>query len=656
MADDPYLAAGRKALSGEDDTSSLSPITADPYLAAGRKALSAAPAAKAVETPDDPYSIEHARIQIPLLHNFAAGLTRGVRNVEKTTTDIASWVDQRVPALRWLDQHTIGDPVPVANALNAEKQRFEASPEGQSTAGQIGTVVGEIAGTLPAAGPAAAAAGAGMNAVLRTVAPRAINWLARTAVEGAAGGATYGAMTERPIAENALIGAALGPPGSALAQGVGLAGRTAGGIVKHMTGRSAQEAVDTALAEAEARAAQGGGGGGTSSPVAQPATATPAPQSGGAAATPSGAIPTPDRSAEIAGKLRQLDMIISDRPNVNRSDFDEYVKGNRPTLPEGLGDANLAGIQRQVEADNPRYANFRERAKENRVEHFEQRSGIPEQLDELEKNIAKWDEETLGPVWANKKPVDASNVETYVRDRLDSPEAVMGPVEDALKDVEKRLYKRGTEDLHTDPQMLYGLRRHISWMLSRQGRQANPAYGTDDVMRELIGIRDQIDKAIEPGAAGFKQWVTEHAAKMREVDRMDVLQTMRQKLFAGGEITQGKLMAALKALRTSMNSSGAHPAHSLTNEDLEMLRDLNKDLLREGNKRLSMPVGSPTSRNDQILIEHGLNLLQDAAGNIPGGRTAAAETLGRIARRNAERQKQLFEQRFLNPPTNPLSP
>jgi hypothetical protein len=669
MADDPYLASGRKVLSGKNDTSSSSSATGDPYLAGGRKALAQPSSSDADTKPpptSTPYDVEHSWLGIPAIHNFAAGVTQGARDVVKSGLDLGAWVDKRVPVLSWLDEHNplIGDPEKRAAEFDATRRAYEASPEGQSYTGGAGRLYGQIGTTAPLVGPVAEGVGAGVNA-LTAIAPKVpaiIPWLVRTAAEGATAGGTFGGLisgaSDQPVGEsirqNTELGAVLGPAGSAVAKVVGLGGRVVKGGYNYVTGRSAAENVEQAMAEARARA---GGGEAAPGPPPPPPSATPpaTPQPGGAQVTPAGAVPAADRSAEIAGKTRALDQIISDRPNVNRSDFEEYVKGNLPTKPEGLGDANLAGIQRQIEADNPNYAAFRENAKANRVEHFEKRSGIPEQLDELEKDIAKWDKETLEPVWRNKQPVDASNVETLVRDRLNSPEAQIGPVEDALKEVEKRLYKRGTDTLQDDPQMLYGARRHISWMLSRAGRQTNPAYGTDDVMRELIGVRDEIDKAIEPGAQGFKAWVTEHATKMRDVDRMDVLQAMRQKLFAGGEITQGKLMAALKSLRTSMNSSGAHPAHSLELEDLEMLRDLNKDLLREGNKRLSMPVGSPTSRNDQVLIEHGLNLLSDAAGNIPGGRIAAQEALGRIARRNAARQRQLFEREFLTPEPNPLT-
>lgn len=680
MADDPYLASGRKVLSGDDDTSSASATADDPYLASGRKAL-AEPASSGADTKQPPtstpYDVEHSWLGIPAIHNFAAGVTQGARDVVKSGLDLGAWVDKRVPALSWLDEHNplIGDPEKRAAEFDATRRAYEASPEGQSYTGGAGRLYGQIGTTAPLVGPVAEGVGAGVNALaaLAPKVPAIIPWAVRAITEGGVAGGTFGALTEggsdqpvsQSIAQNAELGAVLGPPGSVAAKVVGLGAKGVRAAYNYATGRSAGLEVEQAMAEARARA----GGSGEPPPAPGASAATPTPPTPPATPTAVGAAPTseselvanaPGRSREIAGKVDALDKIISDRPNIGRSDFNEYVKGNLPTQAEGLGDARLASIQRQVEPGDQRFTNFRSAAIDNRLDHFEQRAGTAEQLDAKETALADWDKQKLAPIWANKQPVDASNVETYLKGRLASPEAQIGPVEDALKEVEKRIYKRGTDTLQDDPQQLYGARRQISYMLSRAGRQANPAYGSDDVMRELIGVRDQLDKAIEPGAPGFKDWLTGHAEGMRDIDRMDVLQSMRQKLIgANGDIQLSRLTSALKGIRTKMAQGGANPVHSLNQEDIEMLRDLNKDLLREGNKTLSMPAayGSPTSHNREVLAEHGLAavnaLAQAGVERIPGGRFLMEQTMGRTAARNAARQKELYIRNLLQPGAEP---
>ena len=670
----------RRRFKDSDASGSDTGSTEEPKSGADiRQRFRESDAATSTVEPDDPYSLKHAWIQIPMLHNFAAGVTQGARNVVKSGLDAGAWVDERVPLLKWLDEHNplIGDPEKRKAEFEQQRKKFEASPEGQSYTGKAGELVGEISTTLPLAGPVGETVGAGVSAATRA-APRVVQWLARTAAEGGAGGATFGALTEggsdKPlgeyISENALLGAVLGPPVSLIAKGVGATARGVKGAYDYYFNRAAPAAeVDAAIDAARARVGvsggdqgpPGGGGGGGSAPTprqpAPTATTTPAtPQAGGAQATTAEelAANAPDRAREIAGKVSTLDQMISQRPNIGQADFAEHVKGNLPTQAEGLGDAELATIQRQLEEDQ-RFVNRRKTLNDNRQDHYDNQAGTAEQLDTLEKDIAAWDKETLEPVWSRKSPVDASGVEAEIKARLASPEAQVGPIEAALKEVEQRLYNRSTGELHTDPQMLYGARRHISHLLSRAGQKANPAYADDAVMSELIAMRDSIDRAIEPGAPGFKAWVTEHANKMRDVDRMTLLQSMRSKIIgADGEIQGSRLVTQLKALRTMMARGGANPAHSLTQEDLEMLRDLHTDLLREGNRKLAMPLGSNTRQNLNTAATHGFDvanaLLQHGASRIPLGGEALAAFQRQAAAKNAALSREQWIRRLLEPP------
>lgn len=385
------------------------------------------------------------------------------------------------------------------------------------------------------------------------------------------------------------------------------------------------------------------------------------PQSVGAAASRDMSNPAeiaanaPTRRQEIAGKVDYIDQMLGDRPNIGRPDFNEYVAGNTPTQAEGLGDAHLASVQRQVEPGNQQFTNKRSQDVDNRVDHFEDRAGTATMLENKEDALSAWDEKTLGPVWAKKSPVDASGVLRDVDARLSSPAAQIGPVEQALSEVKSRLFKRGTDVLHDDPEMLYGARRQISFMLSRAGRQANPAYGDADVMRQLIGVRDQIDQAIEPGAPGFKGWLTGHAAEAQDIDRMDVLQSMRKKIVgANGDIQLSRLTTAIKGLRDKMAADGANPVHALNLDDLEMLRDLRRDLLREGNKALSMPVGSPTAHNLDVGAQMGVNAATAGAhvlaSHIPGANYLLDQGLGKRALANTAKSKELWVRNLLQPP------
>ena len=711
MADDPDLQVGRKILSGGGASSapSSSAATTDPDLQAGRDVLAATPAstaskdASSTSSTSTPYDVEHSWLGIPAIHNFAAGVTQGAKGVVATGANVANWVDKRVPALAWLDRNTIGDMGDAANALDTSRRAYEASPEGQSYTGGAGRIVGGIAATLPLTAGVGALAG-GATRLGATALDEAAPWLSRAitgagdfvsgtaaapqagvvpnllvrggslAAQGGIQGAEYGGLTsggsDKSAAENALemgeAGAALGPAGAIAGKVAGATSRGAVGAFDYLTGRSVGKQIEAAMADARARA------GSIEVPPEEPPPppgvapptagggASPGPTAAGADITSQASLDANalTRRQEIAGKVDRIDQMLRDQPNVGTADFTEYVKGNLPTQAEGLGDAHLASVQRQVEPGSQAFTNKRDLAIKNRIDHFENRAGTATMLDNAETELADWDKQTLAPVWAKKTPVDASAVLSDVDARLASPEAQIGPVEAALNEVRSRLFKRGTDELHDDPQMLYGARRQISFMLSKKGRLANPAYGDDDVMRELIGVRDQLDKAIEPGAPGFGAWRAGHEAQMGDINRMEVLQGIRQNILGqNGDIQLSRLTSALKGLRTKMAQGGANPVHSLNLDDLEMLSDLNKDLLREGNKSLSMPLNSATAHNLDVGAQMGLNAATAGAhylaAHIPGANALLDTGLTKRAMANSAKTKLLWERNLLQPPNLP---
>lgn len=269
MADDPYLTSGRKVLSGGDDTSSSSSAADDPYLASGRKALAAEPSSSGADLQQPPastpYDVEHSWLGIPAIHNFAAGVTQGARDVVKSGLDLGAWVDKRVPVLSWLDEHNplIGDPEKRAAEFEATRRAYEASPEGQSYTGGAGRLVGQIGTTAPLVGPVAEGVGAGVSALAALVpkVPTILPWAVRTATEGGVAGGIFGGLTEggsdRPAGESirqgAEWGAALGPPASAVAKGIGFVAR--GGVATgaiSMTAADAKQAASSLYKTADA--------------------------------------------------------------------------------------------------------------------------------------------------------------------------------------------------------------------------------------------------------------------------------------------------------------------------------------------------------------------------------------------------------------------
>ena len=83
---------------------------------------------------------------------------------------------------------------------------------------------------------------------------------------------------------------------------------------------------------------------------------------------------------------------------------------------------------------------------------------------------------------------------------MDSPAGVRPVVKQQLQQVLDMLYDKNG-NLHTDPEMLYGVRQGIGDMLSKTMAAKYP--GAQLAKSQLMEVQSALDKVIEPAAPGF---------------------------------------------------------------------------------------------------------------------------------------------------------
>ena len=666
-AEDPWVKLGRSV--GSSTATPAAPND-DPWVAAGRK-VGAQPMSEGPRTPIDvstpPPDNYPALTGIPTFDNFVLGEARGARDVVATGANLAKWVNDRVPALAALDRFAGTSPQPMINQLAADRENFDASPAGQSYAGSAGRMVGGGLATAPLLGPAGAVVGAGLRTA-GSVLPEtgaAVNLLARAgsrAVQGGVGGGIYGAATsggnDDSLGENILAGA----KGGAIAGPVlGLVGDVAGGAGKavkstynNLTGRAATQEVADTIAEARARAA-------TQTPAPETEGATPSaspsagmggPQAGGAEATSESNLAanalTPDQAA--AAKLRAFDLRMSQGAKMGE-DSTEYVKGSRPTEAERLGDAHLAGIQRNVLAGEQRAVNFDDTNTQARVDHIADLAKDPVATDNLISARQTQGTEDLKSAWAGKGQADATPVSQHIKDTLATEDGKLKPVRAALNEVNDALHDSSGK-LETDPQLLYGARRQITYMLSKTGRAQNASYGDEDVMRNLIQTRDVLDAQILKAAPRFQTFLDNWRAASPEIDKQEFLQKFH--LGDAGNMTLEKVNQMMRSTRAGLNATGPHPAKALDEDTIDKMFNLRADLLRQSNRKLAAPAGSPTAYNLSIGAETGINAAHAAMGRVPVVGPVAEAQINRLNARNAQAKREGFITNLLAP--HPLTP
>lgn len=664
--DDPYVAMGKHIVQGAPEPDAAK--SEDPYVAAGRAITSSRPATGPrtpidLSTPSDPEA-DQKITGIPTLDNIMAGEAQGAKDVVSTGAKVASWFDDRFPALKRLDDYYGINPSSAVNLLARHQADYEASPAGQSYAGAGGRMLGGALVTAPVLGPLGAAAGAGTDAALGTIGiPNLLRTAASRAATGAVAGGGLNAATGGDVAEGAKVGAVLGPVGGAAGDVVGAGWRGAKSFVGNLTGKTEADAIDAAFAESRARSGAPPPGE-TGAPPPTPGAGASAPQSAGAAAsrdnTPPGAIDMQAAEAEAA-RATGFNERIARQPKLG-FDNTEYVKNSTPTTAEMHADPMLAAQQRVLTAANPEMAAIDRNNNQARLDHFDDIAGTPTQVQTLKAARDAQADKDLSAAWANKTDANAQPVVDHIKGILSGPDGKIEPVRAALNKVLDGLQKADGTGLETDPQMLYGVRKQINFQMSKLGAAETPGNADKDVMRALQSAKDQVDAAIEPAAKGFDTFRSNYHEASKPINVAEMLQEYRPKLLGGPDgatIQLGSVNTMLKSIGQRMGSDGLDSAKYLSDDQVDKLFNLRADLQRQGNRYLQKPAGSNTQHDLNLASDLGLHGATAATNHlfskVPIAGEMAARAIDNLARNASAKNRGLLTNRLLFP-EHPLVP
>jgi hypothetical protein len=137
---------------------------------------------------------------------------------------------------------------------------------------------------------------------------------------------------------------------------------------------------------------------------------------------------------------------------------------------------------------------------------------VPPPSETLDAARAAQADANLTAVWVNTKRA--------IRPRSDQwgigwPEREADAGSERAECARTAIQKSDGAGLEADPEMLYGARKQISYLLSKIGQLANPSYSEPIVVRQLQAVKDGLDAVIEPGAPGYQQYLDNYAAASR---------------------------------------------------------------------------------------------------------------------------------------------
>lgn len=276
-----------------------------------------------------------------------------------------------------------------------------------------------------------------------------------------------------------------------------------------------------------------------------------------------------------------------------------YIEGVNPTQAHMEQSANVSREAKMLESAIPEEAKtVAKEHNEARQRHFSQLAGSPVDVANAEAARSTQADIDLAATWKNKQDTNAQPVLNAMAQVVASPDGRRPLVRNAMKSVADELAPDGK--LLTDPEQLYGVRKHIDDLLSKEA-------GRDDAKSvraaaNLIEVKKVLDGVIETAAPGFRQYLDNFAAASKPIDTMRVLQRYEPKLIdTQGRMQLSRVQRMMNDIVTSRKADGINEFKSIPDEmmgptgPLWALRD---DLRRVASAdELARAKGSDTVQN-----------------------------------------------------------
>ena len=405
-----------------------------------------------------------------------------------------------------------------------------------------------------------------------------------------------------------------------------------------------------------------------------PVTAEPLPPPGqpgsmGAAATP-GALSNMTPAQEMAYRSTAEGQKLLESQPTGR-DMNLYVPGVNPTLAQTEQSVNVSRELKSLNMTSPAVSAedkaLAARHNDARAEHFAGIAGSAVDVENARSARTSQAETNLAAAWRNKADANAQPVMDTAAGILNSPDGRRPAVRQAINSVTNEMTGPDGK-LLTDPEMLYGVRKHIDDLLSKEGAADNPLGRR--AQANLLQLKTTLDGAIEQAAPGFGKYLSDYAEASRPIDTMQALQGHEAKLFdAQNRMQYGRVQTMMRQIVDSRASDGLNPYKSIPDETMNNLFALRDDLRRAATeKELATTRGSDTAQNFMDvarlggagLLHAGIGATLGPIGNVAVGmakQAAAPIFANRLARKQTARGMDILQpDRTDAPLRNPLAP
>src|SRR5882672_397149 len=340
-----------------------------------------------------------------------------------------------------------------------------------------------------------------------------------------------------------------------------------------------------------------------SSALTRPMVGEGATQSVGAAASREGSAPgtfglSPKEVAAYRSTAEGQKLLEPQQPGI--PDRNAYVPGVEPSAAEIEQSVNtsreLKSLKLQAPAISEEARAIASQNNDARRLHFEQLAGSDVSLMNAKAARGAQAEADLKATWAGKTDADPAAVLDKAAEIKASPDGRRPLVRSAIDSVTSELTGPDGKPL-TDPEQLYGVRKQIDDLTSREAAAADPK--NVRAAAALDQLKTELDTVIEAAAPGFKQYLQNFSTASRPIDAMEALQKFEPKLYdAQNRMQYSRVQSMMRQIVDARSAPGINPYKSIPDETMQQLWALRDDLRRSaGAEELARTTGSDTAQN-----------------------------------------------------------
>jgi hypothetical protein len=342
----------------------------------------------------------------------------------------------------------------------------------------------------------------------------------------------------------------------------------------------------------------------------------------GAAATPEELARLTARQMKAYRAQAELGEILA--PPEPGLDKKIYVHGSEPTRAEYSGDPLESQKETLLRQRDPqRYEERLSKNNQARVDSYETLEGSKTSLETLRETKERAAERDGQAYLRVARPLDMTPQLSWIDQQMADPRVRESPARmRVLKQLRDSLYDE-TGKLKTDPRSGWGMHDE---MIARLEKSKDPVT-TDEkrAFKDLVEYKKIVDGVNDAASDGaFRKFLDNQTNLAQQINSMEVLQAFRSKLTN----TQGKVNVAafhkfVADLAERRGRPGADPAMGISDETMQGLINIDKDLKRTTNIDLGKARGSPTNLFFTLAKATGLGLAHTGTSIVSGGNPTA---------------------------------